>query len=400
MKLLKISQYLKESFSDIKMHYYAFDWDDNILHMPTKILMDKKEGNGWVPVEVSTAEFTIVRNDPNYRIRNNDAKEAFSEFRDSGKRGSGAFLQDTITAVRNGRKGPSWNALIECLTNASIFAIITARGHEPESIRSAVEWIIDNELSSDEKYTMYLRCGKFSYWFGPHDVDKYPKIPVGLDNKKPNEKFSSNKLVQEYLKSCSFYGVSSKSFAEEFEEASASNPEDAKKMALDEFIKKCRNWGSKIGAGSVSVGFSDDDPKNVAHIEEFFKEKTENMAPSSQELKLNIYSTVDPKIPGGKRIKFNKDVEKIIDADETMEESQSSFGMGMSTRGLDSSVLPFTGWNSMTKNLYPSSQDNPKDDFHNHFKNKIGQIGDLTKDVTKKLKKKNVKHKKVRKLRK
>ena len=72
----------------------------------------------------------------------------------------------------------------------------------------------------------------------------------------------------------------------------------------------------------------------------------------------------------------------------------------MSTSGLDSSVLSFSNWNGMTKNLYPSSLDNPKDDFHNHFKNKIGQLGDLTKETTKKIKKKNVKTKKVRKLRK
>jgi hypothetical protein len=53
-----------EQFSqETELHYYALDWDDNILHMPTKILMDKKVGGDWVPTEVSTAQFAEVRND-------------------------------------------------------------------------------------------------------------------------------------------------------------------------------------------------------------------------------------------------------------------------------------------------------------------------------------------------
>ena len=34
--------------------FYIFDWDDNILHMPTKIHLEKKDDDGvWRPVEVS-----------------------------------------------------------------------------------------------------------------------------------------------------------------------------------------------------------------------------------------------------------------------------------------------------------------------------------------------------------
>ena len=80
-----------------ELHYYALDWDDNILHMPTKILMDKKVGEEWAPTEVSTAQFAEVRNDQeNYRIRNNNPIEAFSEFRDTGIRGDNAFLEDVL----------------------------------------------------------------------------------------------------------------------------------------------------------------------------------------------------------------------------------------------------------------------------------------------------------------
>jgi hypothetical protein len=33
--------------------YYAFDWDDNILVMPTKIHMEKRVGDRWIPTTVS-----------------------------------------------------------------------------------------------------------------------------------------------------------------------------------------------------------------------------------------------------------------------------------------------------------------------------------------------------------
>ena len=117
-----------------ELHYYALDWDDNILHMPTKILMDKKVGTEWQPVSVSTAQFAEVRNDKdNYRLRNDNPTEAFSEFRDTGLRGNEAFLQDVKIAVSKKAYAPSWEAFIKCLSEGALFAIITARGHEPES---------------------------------------------------------------------------------------------------------------------------------------------------------------------------------------------------------------------------------------------------------------------------
>ena len=95
----KFSEFIFES-DGIELHYYAFDWDDNILHMPTVIHMDKKVGDEWKPVDVSTSDFAEVRNDKeNYRLRNNDPSEAFSEFRDEGPRGGDAFLLDTKKAL-------------------------------------------------------------------------------------------------------------------------------------------------------------------------------------------------------------------------------------------------------------------------------------------------------------
>jgi hypothetical protein len=218
----------------LELHYWAFDWDDNILHMPTNILMDKKEED-WSPVEVSTSEFAVVRNDKeNYRLRNNNPTEAFSQFKDTGPRGKEAFIEDVKSALYSKEFGPSWDKFITCLTDGAVFAIITARGHEPETIKLAVEYIIDSVLSEDEQYLMYNNCLKHSYFF---DKDtEFERISKGA--------LSKTNLVKAYLNHCDFYGVSSQTFANEFGEASASNPEVAKEMALEKFIEKCNEYGN------------------------------------------------------------------------------------------------------------------------------------------------------------
>jgi hypothetical protein len=56
----KISNIL-EGFTDEKtpeMKYYAFDWDDNIVHMPTKIILLDDDGN---EVSMSTEDFAEYR---------------------------------------------------------------------------------------------------------------------------------------------------------------------------------------------------------------------------------------------------------------------------------------------------------------------------------------------------
>jgi hypothetical protein len=344
-----------------ELHYYALDWDDNILHMPTKILMDKKVGEDWKPVSVSTAQFAEVRNDKeNYRLRNNNPTEAFSEFRDTGIRGNEAFLEDVKTAVSQKSFAPSWNAFVKCLSEGALFAIITARGHEPDSIRKGVEYVIDDMLtkmpSINPGYSladeMFQNLKKFKLAFRMEEMEDSQL--KGLP--------SQNQLVKKYLDSCSFFGVSSESFAKDFGQASASNPEVAKELALKFFIQRCNEFGRDIGAKEVSVGFSDDDPKNVEHVEKFFKENLPNMG-----VKLSLIKTTNPNIPGGEMKKFT----------ETSHQAT----------GMESSVLPFTKWNNMTQRLYPNSQDAPKDDYHNQMKNQINQANDLYKKFAFKRKK-------------
>jgi len=334
-----------------ELHYSAFDIDDNLFHMPTVIHMEKLVDGEWIPTDVSTADFAIVRNDKvNYRLADN----AFCEFRDSGPRKQMAFIEDMKKAINEGLYGPAWDAFKKCLSNGELFALITARGNAPLTYRKAIEYIIDNVLSENEKFLLYSNCLKHAYFFA-HD-EEFDRIPKGQLSKTP--------LISVYLDNCYYYGVSSPEFAEEFGEGSASNPELAKEKALDKFIEKCNELGRKVGAKSVSVGFSDDDPKNVDHVKKYFKEKSELSKELSHKLKLSLFKTTDRSIKGGEKININ--------------ESGASWGNGASTWGMESSVLPFTKWNNMTQNLYPNSADARQDDYHNQFKNRIGQLKDLT----------------------
>ena len=70
---------------------------------------------------------------------------------------------------------------------------------------------------------------------------------------------SLNPLVKKYLDSCSFFGVSSTSFAKEFGEASASNPEVAKEIARreQETADRARAANPGVYASADRQGFTD-----------------------------------------------------------------------------------------------------------------------------------------------
>ena len=58
MKYRIIEGFREDNTPDMK--YYAFDWDDNIVHMPTKIMLKNKDGE---EVGMSTDDFAHYRTD-------------------------------------------------------------------------------------------------------------------------------------------------------------------------------------------------------------------------------------------------------------------------------------------------------------------------------------------------
>ena len=118
------------SVADRELKYYIFDWDDNILHMPTRIHLERRLQDGsWVPHLVSTSLFAVIRNDTvNYRPPEGDWKKAFCEFRDFAEDDESMFLKDARAAIDHLLKGetappPSFNTFKKSLIEGRIFAI-------------------------------------------------------------------------------------------------------------------------------------------------------------------------------------------------------------------------------------------------------------------------------------
>ena len=268
----------------VNLKYYIFDWDDNILHMSTKIIMEKLNKGNWELVDVPTSDFTEARQDTeNYRIPLKDDGTpnfdlAFENFRDTGQKGEDAFVHDMIEAIDDEKFGVSYNAFKKCLINGNLFAIVTARGHEPDTIKRGIMYFIETQLNSVEKILMRNHLQMYCDIF---DIE-----------------IEEDKLLENYLSICEYIGVSSEYFINsvsddelpENETFTPSNTELSKKIAVERFCKKCVNFSELMGdkISCIEIGFSDDDKGNVVSIEELFIEKLNTQYP---EVSFNIYDT-------------------------------------------------------------------------------------------------------------
>lgn len=281
--LITETQYtkLRKSILESKLRSYVFDWDDNILRMPTKVNMEKNENGNWVPVKVSTEEFAHFRSDPNYRTTSN----SFADFTSNKP-----FLIDAEKAIHSGSFAPSYKKFIEALTHANPFAINTARGHSPNTLKEGVKLFVKMVLSPEEKKMMIESIKK--------------ELPSNL-----TEGLNAAQLFDLYLdQRGEFYPVSSEEFGERFGldvTGGASNPEHAKKVAIENFTKKLIDGVKKhMIAGKykkISLGFSDDDKRNVKAAQEFLENELSKMYP---EVHFVIYDTSEG---GNKKIVIEKE---------------------------------------------------------------------------------------------
>ena len=253
----------------IDLRFLFFDWDDNILHLDTKMNLDYlNDDNIWVPKTLNTSEYAIIRNDSRYR----KTTSTFTNFTDTGRLLGDVFLLDCIDSVNRKRFGPSYNAFKECLLNANLFFIITARGHEPANIRRAIEYFIFTQFSRIELETM---INNIRYYF----IEVYKK------------KVKNDSLLDLYLNKCGYTGTSSDSFISSINEKNViDNVELCKELAILKFVKKSIKITKKLESrlGHISIGFSDDDPKNLKHISDVFREKLKK---EFNDVKFVVYDT-------------------------------------------------------------------------------------------------------------
>lgn len=244
-----------EGSPDLK--YYAFDWDDNIVTMPTQIIVlsyDDEE------VGISTEDFaefrTMIGNEPFEYKGKTIVGYAPDPYRNFKVTGDDQFIVDSMIAT----PGPSWNDFVECINGGSIFSIITARGHTPSVMRDAVYNYIVSDHNGIDKEELIT------------NLKKYRELAA--------EDIGDNQtLINQYLDLCKFYPVT-------FGEGSASNPEEGKIKALREFINYVKEMSLKLGKKAFfkndvknyfvpQIGFSDDDPRNVEKIKDFLRKEYE-----------------------------------------------------------------------------------------------------------------------------
>ena len=253
------------------MKYYAFDWDDNLMYMPTKIYL--KDDNGK-SVGMSTEDFAEYRTEIGKEPFNYEGNtivgfddDAFRDFRVTGDK---KFLVDAMKAPI----GPAWDDFVEAVNNGSIFAIITARGHTPSVLKNAVYNLIQKNMHGLNKKELVKNLRKY------RDISD-------------EEDLSDDELIKTYLEMCKWHPVS-------FGEGSAANPEELKVSAMKQFMEYVRNLSQRLQEKAFMknkisnyftpyIGFSDDDLKNVETMKKHFDDESG----------LDIYHT-----GGGKKTKF------------------------------------------------------------------------------------------------
>ena len=276
---------------DWDLKYYIFDWDDNILHMPTRIHLERRGPDGvWRPVAVTTSVFSLVRNDrENYRPPDGDWESSFREFRDFAELEESTFLRDTRAAlepIRSGREqgAPSFFRFKKALVEGRLFAIVTARGHGPESIRAGVQYFIDEMLSAEERKTMLSNLRGF--------LAEFDELHVAE---------TDDEVITYYLDLNRYHGVTSPQFMEAMQKkTNAENTEEAKQIAIKDFVHHVISILKRAGVDKpISFGFSDDDPGNVEAVESYIAERLGDEFPG---VKFVVYDTSDPDMPQGRKV--------------------------------------------------------------------------------------------------
>ena len=271
---LKLTESQYKLLKEFKKRAYSFDWDDNILMMPTRIHLDYSiNGLAWAPVSVSTEQFRSVRHKlgTEFRYLNNDISQSFKDFRSYD-----AFIKDVGESLSYNKYGPSFNKFKEALISGSDFSIITARSNPPQAIKDGIKLIIKRELSYGETKEM--------------------------------EENLNGVTIDEYLNLQDYHPVSSTEFAEKFGlESVGTNPEEGKMIAFEDFVDrvvdKVSSYQDTDDFEGISIGFSDDDISNIEVVEKLIEDKLKQKYP---DIRFLVYDTSDSDNPKKKRIIIKK----------------------------------------------------------------------------------------------
>lgn len=233
---------------------YVFDWDDNIIHMSSTLLMEKLIDDKWELVELVSSEYAKNRNNPEYRHPLSIADPYFNFHND------GRFIEHLNNAILNRGFGPSFPKFKECLIHGNDFAIITARGQSPEAIMAGILMLIGNTFLPSELTQMLDNVGNIINY-----LHKQTIIPVSHEGME---------------------------FPMIAESGLVDSIEIRKILALDNYIDTKINKTNEIELdGKFSVGISDDDEKNIKTIKDFIEKA---LKPKYPNIHFVVYDTSNP----------------------------------------------------------------------------------------------------------
>jgi hypothetical protein len=149
---------LDRNFSKGGRSFYFFDFDDNIAILTTPIFVFHKDTG--IELSLTSREFSeasrfIGHVGPykDYEVRFDDDLGSFRAFRDRdlsaldrmmGKKQP--FVEDLLAALGlpdYSWKGPSWDCFFHAVFNQRPIAMITARGHHPDTIKNGIDLMIE-----------------------------------------------------------------------------------------------------------------------------------------------------------------------------------------------------------------------------------------------------------------
>ncbi len=179
---------------------------------------------------------------------------------------------------------PSFLQFRQTLVEGRLFAIVTARGHDPRVIEAGVRHFIEMVLSESERAAMlanlrgYLEC----YARG-HKLT------------------SDSEVLDYYLGLNKYHGVMSA----QFRNISGSNTaapiatEAGKQFAIRDFVEHVMQISQTLHLDKpISIGFSDDDVNNLLAVESYIRHQLADEFPS---VKFVVYDTSDPEIENGRK---------------------------------------------------------------------------------------------------
>jgi hypothetical protein len=241
-----------DGLTENTLKYYAFDWDDNLLYMPTEIYLKEDNGDKFA---VGTSQYAHFKK---YLINKEKFKtdgklilglheDAFMNFRVEG---DDVFIAESLIA----ETGPAWSEFVTAVNNGRIFSIITARGHSTSAIQTAV--------------TEMIKVGKD----GLNQYLCIDSLRHMHDNSKSDNEYSDEMLLERYLdKLCKYYPTTYGK--NDGEDKCHLYKEDSLRLFVEHVESAFGNMDSEFRSrvsNNFIIGFSDDDTDNVNHIVENF----------------------------------------------------------------------------------------------------------------------------------